>query len=226
MAKVLVLKHVASEGPGTLKEGFERAGCQVEELNLYEGEGLPDADGYSVVVSMGGPMNVYEDQKYPFLKEESDFLRDAIEKGKPVLGICLGGQMIARACGAEVRKAEVEEIGWYPVHITTGGRADEMFWDFPSQLQVFQWHGDTFEVPEGGKLLFKAPLCKNQAFRYGNAYALQFHLEVTEGLLRDWFEGSPKLKDIVAEYHKRRDGLLKMVNSICSRLLDMDGFDL
>jgi GMP synthase-like glutamine amidotransferase len=224
VAKVLVLKHVASEGPGTLKEGFEKAGAEVEELNLYEEKGFPKVGDYSVLVSMGGPMNVYEDNKFPFLKKETDFLRDAIEEGKPVLGICLGAQLIARACGAKVAKAKVEEIGWSPVHITTDGRVDEMFWDFPSQLQVFQWHGDTFEVPEGGSLLFKAPLCKNQAFRYHNAYALQFHLEVNEELLSDWFEDSPKLENIMEEYKKREEGLRKMVDTICERLLKLGGF--
>ncbi len=223
--KVLVIKHVESEGPGTLKEGFEQAGAQVEVLSLYEGKALPAVDGYRAVVSMGGPMNVYEDHAYPFLREEAEFLREAIEAGVPVLGICLGAQMIARACGAKVTKAPVEEIGWYPVHITTEGRADELFWDFPSQLQVFQWHGDTFEVPEGGSLLFKAPLCRNQAFRYKNAYGLQFHLEVTEALLRDWFDNDKRLKEIIESYEKHKKHLSEKVETICKRILGFNTFD-
>ncbi len=225
MAKVLVLKHVASEGPGLLKDGFEKAGAEVLEVNLYEGESIPEAGEYQVVVSMGGPMNVYEDHRYPFLKEEAEFLKRRIDEGEPVLGICLGAQMIARACGAKVRKAEVEEIGWFPVHITSAGRADELFWDFPSQLQVFQWHGDTFEVPPQGTLLFKAPLCPNQAFRIRNAYALQFHIEVTEELLSTWFRKDPKLKGILSEYARRSEGLKKLVFSVCERLMKVKGFD-
>ena len=143
-----------------------------------------------------------------------------------MLGICLGAQMIARACGTEVHRSKVEETGWSPVHITSNGRADEMFWDFPSQFQVFQWHGDTFKVPKGGMLLFKASLCRNQAFRYRNAYALQFHLEVTEELLRDWFGKDPRLKGMLLEYSNRRDVLERMVDTICVRLLKMGSLSL
>ena len=216
-----------SEGPGTLKEGFEKAGAEVEVVPLYKHEAaFPSLETtYTAVVSMGGPMNVYEDDKYPFLKAEAEFLSQEIEGGTPVLGICLGAQMIARACGAAVTKAPVEEIGWYPVHITPDGRADEIFWDFPSQMQVFQWHGDTFEVPPGGELMFKAPLCENQAFRYRNAYAVQFHLEVTEELLKDWFKGDNRLPEIIREYHRRREVLEKKVNALCQRLLSLKGFD-
>jgi len=224
--KILVLQHVESEGPGILRQGFEKAGATVEVVPLYQrGATLPPSNTYSAIVSMGGPMNVYEDDRYPFLKAEAEFLNQEIEKGTPVLGICLGAQMIARACGAAVTRAKVEEVGWCPVHITPNGRSDEMFWDFPSQMQVFQWHGDTFEVPRGGELLFKAPLCENQAFRYLNAYALQFHLEVTEELLTVWFKGDPRLKEMMVEWQRRREELEQRVFTLCQRILSLKAFD-
>jgi GMP synthase-like glutamine amidotransferase len=134
-------------------------------------------------------MNVYEEDLYPFLREEDLFIKEAIQRGKHILGICLGSQLIAKALGAKVSKAPVKEIGWYDVSLTKIGSQDLLFSNLPKTFSVFQWHGDTFEIPKGGKLLATANSVPHQAFRYGdNTYGLQFHLEVTEEMIHEWME--------------------------------------
>lgn len=118
-------------------------------------------------------MNVYEEDKYPFLKEETLFLRQAIDSGVPVLGICLGAQMISKACGAAVKKAPVSELGWARVRLTSTARTDPLFHGISETLQVFQWHDDTFDIPAGGLWLATSQECHNQAFSYRNAYGLR-----------------------------------------------------
>jgi GMP synthase-like glutamine amidotransferase len=169
----------------------------------------------SAIVILGGPMNVYEEDRYPFLREEDLFIKEAIQRGKTVLGICLGAQLIAKALGARVTKAPVKEIGWYDVSLTRAGSHDPLFPRFPRTFPVFQWHEDTFDIPSAGELIATSNPILHQAFRYGeNAYGLQFHLEVTKEMIRDWmktyeeeFNGSktpllPKLK-ILNETEKK-----------------------
>jgi GMP synthase-like glutamine amidotransferase len=134
-------------------------------------------------------MNVYEEDRYPFLRKEDLFIKEAIQRGKFILGICLGAQLIAKALGAKVSKAPVKEIGWYDVSLTRVGSRDPLFSNLPKRFPVFQWHEDTFEIPKAGKLVATSSLVPHQAFRYGdNAYGLQFHLEVTEEMIREWME--------------------------------------
>jgi GMP synthase-like glutamine amidotransferase len=160
-------------------------------------------------------MNVYEEDRFPFLRQEDLFIKESIQRGKTVLGICLGAQLIAKALGAKVTKAPVKEIGWYDVSLTKVGSHDPLFSRFPKSFPAFQWHEDTFDIPSAGKLIITSDLVPHQAFRYGeNAYGLQFHLEVTEQMIRDWmktyeeeFNGSktpllPKLK-ILSETEKK-----------------------
>jgi GMP synthase (glutamine-hydrolysing) len=138
---------------------------------------------------MGGPMNVYEEERYPFLKREDLFIKEAIQRGKPVLGICLGSQLIAKALGARVFKAPAKEIGWFDVSLTEEGSRDLLFRAFPEFFPVFQWHEDTFDIPRGAKLLATSDSVPHQVFRYAeNAYGLQFHLEVTEVMVREWID--------------------------------------
>ena len=198
---VIALLHAESEGPGTLGEFLELSGAEVHTVRLYEGERLPSSgDGFEAVVSMGGPMNVYEEDRYPFLWEETKFLREVIESGVPVLGICLGSQMIAKACGARVRRAPAGELGWSEIRLTPAGLCDELFKGLPERMQVLQWHEDTFEVPTGGTLLATSEVCPSQAFRVRNAYGLQFHIEVTQQMIEEWFDGLPLRAQILDCY--------------------------
>ncbi len=187
---ILVIKHIDIEGPGTLGDFFTAGGMGILHADVYAGARLPrDLAGISAVVCLGGPMNVYEDKKYPFLLEEERILREAVEQGLPVMGICLGAQLLAKSCGAKVSKSPVREIGWRRVTLTDEGRRDRLFAGIPGRPEVFEWHEDTFGVPEGGVLLARGEDCRNQAFRVGkNAYGLQFHVEVTGGMISDWIK--------------------------------------
>lgn len=199
--KILVIMHVASEGPGTLGTFLESAGAEVRTAHLYSGDKLPSEPvGFDAIVTMGGPMNVYEEDKFPFLRRETILLRNAIDGNLPVLGICLGAQMIAKARGARVIKSPAKEVGWGKIVLTEPAKSDSLFAGIPNTLDVLQWHEDMFEIPEGGTLLALSDACPHQAFRYRNALGLQFHLEVNEPILREWFAESPDLGDIVGRY--------------------------
>jgi GMP synthase (glutamine-hydrolysing) len=186
---VLIIKHFDMEGPGLIEDYLKQEKIPYQILNLNTGVGFPKLDGFTHIVILGGPMNVYEEDRYPLLKKEDLFIKEAIQRGKSVLGICLGAQLIAKALGARVFKAPVKEIGWYDVSLTRVGSHDPLFFDLPKIFPVFQWHEDTFEMPNAGKLIATSTSVPHQAFRYGeNAYGLQFHLEVTEKMIREWME--------------------------------------
>ena len=186
---VLIAKHVDIEGPGLIEACLRQENIPYQILSLESGLHLPKLDNLTHIVFLGGPMNVYEEDRYPFLKEEDLFIKEAIQRGKSLLGICLGAQLIAKALGAKVFKAPVKEIGWYDVSLTRIGSIDPFFSRLPKTFSVFQWHGDTFEIPHSAILIATSSLVPYQAFRYGdNAYGLQFHLEVTQEMIREWME--------------------------------------
>ena len=186
--KVLFIKHIDIEGPGTMGSYLEMKKFKYDTVELFNDVALPDnLSGYDAIVILGGPMNVYEEEKYPFLKDEDLLIKKALNQKTPMLGLCLGGQLIAKACGAIVKKTETKEIGWFKVTLTSMGQEDPLFTGLPTEIEVFQWHGDTFDVPENGKHLAFSSLCRNQAFKYNdNVYALQFHLEVTQTMVSNW----------------------------------------
>ena len=196
---------------------LESVGADIHAVRLFAGEPVPDVpDGFDAVVSMGGPMNVYEEDTYPFLREETDFLRKTINADVPVLGICLGSQMIAKAAGARVDLSATKEIGWGKISVTRAGHEDILFQGIPDTLDVLQWHSDMFHVPEGGTLLARSEACPHQAFRYRNAYGLQFHVEVTPEILSDWFAGNQEadLDEILKHYSEIRTSLVDHAEAI------------
>lgn len=188
MSEFLVLQHIECEDLGTIGPAMSGRGIGAEYVRLFDGEPVPqDIERYSGVIILGGPMNVYEEDEFPFLKQEDVLIKKAIQKGSPLLGICLGGQLIAKATGATVTKGAKKEIGWYKLNLTQGGKEDKAFGKFPEELTVFQWHGDTFGIPQDAVHLAGSELFPNQAFRIGNnVYGLQFHLEVTEKTINSW----------------------------------------
>ncbi len=198
---VLIIKHVEIEGPGLIEDCLRQQRITYQILSLEPSLPLPKLDNLSHIVILGGPMNVYEEYRYPFLKDEDLFIKEAIQRGKSVLGICLGAQLIAKALGAKVFKAPIKEIGWYDVSLTKIGSEDPLFSNLPKTFPVFQWHEDTFEIPTAGKLIATSNSIPHQAFRYGdNAYGLQFHFEVTREMITEWiktyeeeFDGSQPL---------------------------------
>lgn len=200
--KTLLITHVQNEGPGTMGEFLEDNGVDLVRVSMELGEALPDnLEPYRAIISMGGPMNVYDEEEFPFLRKETSLLAKGIDMGLPVMGVCLGAQMIAKAAGAKVVKAPVEEIGWGRIGLTEEGARDILFKGMTAEeFDVFQWHGDTFEVPEAGYLLAWGEDCRNQAFRIKNAYGLQFHVEVTAEIISDWFHDSDMLQTMLHRY--------------------------
>jgi GMP synthase-like glutamine amidotransferase len=184
---VLIIKHVEIEGPGLIEYCLMQEKILYQILNINSDIRLSKLDDLTHIVILGGPMNVYEEDRYPFLKVEDLFIKEAIKRGKAILGICLGAQLIAKALGAKVFRSPAKEIGWYDVSLTRIGSHDSLFSSFPKTFSVFQWHEDTFELPQGSKLITTSPSGPHQAFRYGEkVYGLQFHLEVTEEMIKDW----------------------------------------
>ena len=211
--EVLILKHVANEDAGTIKVFLKENDILFRAVDLYENEALPDAlDGVRALVIMGGPMNVGEEDKHPFLKKENTFIQKALEEKLPCLGICLGSQLIAKALGCRVYKAPAKEVGWIDVRLTDETKKDPLFSLLNHPVtRVLQWHEDTFDLPRKAVLLASSDLVKHQAYRYGShAYGLQFHIEVDRPMLEDWFKASPELPEILKEYDSYRPALEKM----------------
>lgn len=222
--KIIVIMHVESEGPGSFGTFLESVAAEVLTIRLYAGDRLPtDLSEFDAVVSMGGPMNVYEEDKHPFLKEETGFLKRAVESDLPALGICLGAQMIAKAAGARVTKSPNKEVGWGRVTVTDRGKEDTAFKGLPATFEVLQWHGDMFHIPTNGVLLAASTDCPHQAFRYRNALGLQFHLEVTEEILSDWFGDSKEIKlyDVMNRFREIRKELERNAECVYTNFLDL-----
>jgi GMP synthase-like glutamine amidotransferase len=186
--RVLVLQHIACEHPGVFSEVMDERGVEAVPVELDEGERLPDWREFDAVLVMGGPMGAYEEVDHPWLVAEKELVREAAEDGRPVLGVCLGVQVLASALGAEVRPMEDgAEVGLLPVELTDEGREHPLFAGMPEPLISLQWHGDTFELPQGATLLASSPAAPHQAFQAGQAgYGVQFHMEVTAEMAREW----------------------------------------
>ncbi len=182
------LQHVEFEGLGSIEDWFRDQGVVWTATRFHLNEPLPDIDGVDFVVAGPGPMSVNDEAELPWLRAEKQFLRDAMERGLPVLGVCLGAQLIAASLGAPVYPNPVREIGWFPVQ--SEGPSNDAF-PFPAELTVFHWHGETFDLPVGAIRLVRSPACENQGFQVGrNVVGLQFHLETTPQSARTLLEHS------------------------------------
>ncbi|MBF0467223.1 MAG: type 1 glutamine amidotransferase [Nitrospirae bacterium] len=186
----LIIKNIGNEGPGTI-EDYLKNNSKAYTIVYMKQERPPKGDEFDSLVVLGGPMSVNETDKYPFLIEEEALLKDFIARGKRVLGICLGSQMIAKVLGERVYKGTAPEIGWYDINVTEAAKNDVAFSRLivpgTSALKVFHWHGETFDIPAGGKRLASSKLYPNQAFKYkDNVYAFQFHMEVNKQMVMEW----------------------------------------
>lgn len=184
------IRHVAFEDLGSFAPVLEAAGYALQYLEPAEGfSRIAAAEDADLLVILGGPIGAYEDDAYPFLREELRLVQRRIAAGRPLLGICLGAQIIAKGLGAEVYPGRVKEIGWSPIQLTAEG-SRSCLRHLGEEVPVLHWHGDTFDLPKGAQRLASTALYENQAFSYGDAVlALQFHLEVEPARLEHWFIG-------------------------------------
>jgi len=198
MKKLLVLQHVAHELLGTLNPLLKRAGFRIRYVNFARHpDAQPSLDGYDGLIVLGGPMSVNDTKRLSHLMTELKLIEDAMRREIPVLGICLGAQLIAKTLGADVYPNTVKEIGWYDVFPTDAASSDPLLRELEKTEKLFQWHGETFDIPKSARHLAFSSLCANQAFRYGDkVYGFQFHLEVDEPMIHRWLGVAENQKEI------------------------------
>jgi len=190
MKPVRIFCHVACEPPGYLADFLDARGCPWEWVCLASGREVPrDLDGLAAIVIMGGPGNVNEPPVW--MQQELDLIRRAAILGIPVLGICLGAQLISKALGGSVMPAKSLEVGWHMVEQTGDPAASGWFAGLPQRFEVFQWHAHTFSIPPVAVPLLRSDCAENQAFAFGNILAMQFHLEVTPDSVRELTQRFP-----------------------------------
>ena len=198
--RTVILKNIRSEGPGTIADHLDKAGLPYDVLEPDLVPTLKNLDGYDALVVLGGPMAVYETEGPPQVEASLRLIKEALRKDLRVFGVCLGAQLMAHAMGASVYKGPRQEIGWMDIELTKDGLKDPVLATLadPGQASasVFQLHGDTFDLPRGAVRLAGSEGFPNQAFRAGtNAYALQFHVEMTRDKVHEWSKDEPTLLD-------------------------------
>ena len=200
MKKLLVCQHVPHEILGTLNPLLKRAGFRIRYVNFARHpDAEPSLNGYDGLVVLGGPMSVNDAGRLPHLRTEMKLIEEAMKRNLPVLGICLGAQLIAKTLGADVYANKEKEIGWYDVSPTDHAEHDPLLMMFQTTEKIFQWHGETFDIPQSTRHLAFSSLCANQAFCYGNnVYGFQFHLEVDEPMIHRWLRVAENREEIAA----------------------------
>jgi GMP synthase (glutamine-hydrolysing) len=188
--RILSITHGRTVPGGVFDEVVEGAGHSLERWSVPHGAAPRAAREYDALMVFGGAMHPDQDEHFPWLEWEAEFLHDALEQDVPAIGVCLGAQLLARAAGAGVGPASAPEIGWFEVELTSEGRRDPVLGVLPPQTRAFQWHHYTFETPAGGTELARSDVC-TQAFRVGNALGVQFHAEVTEPMIEGWLAEDP-----------------------------------
>ena len=216
----LVLQHLDIEPPALLGDHLLKEGHMLETVHIDHAETIPDTlTGYAGLIVMGGPMSTNDDS--PFIKEEIALLQQALAKDFPVLGICLGAQLLARAADAEILPSPQRELGWYPLFPTPDGKTDALFSSLPVDgLKVFQWHGETFSLPDNATHLALCPNVPNQAFRLGSCqYGLQFHVEVDGTIIRQWIDAGESERK-----HMGENGIKNILHNMPQCLSAMQSF--
>jgi len=204
-----VIRHINIEGLGSIADVLQQRHINYSYVDAWKDSIPANPSAYSTIVVLGGPMGVYEGNKYPFIEKELMLIKKARDAGIPVIGICFGSQLVAQALGGRVYKGGRKEIGWYKITFTGDALNDAVFAPLispeSSSLRVFQWHGDTFDLPAGAQLLAGSELYPHQAFRIDeNIYGLQFHIEVKEADIKTWIE----------EYKAEIDSLKTTIDAI------------
>ncbi|TDK67542.1 type 1 glutamine amidotransferase [Sapientia aquatica] len=187
MKPVLIIQQVLFDTPDYFVDFLTEQKIPFEVRHMYAGELPPESiQDYSGYCMLGGPMSVNDEENFPFLRQEKELVRQALAADIPMIGHCLGGQLISTALGGTVQKALMYEIGWNPIHVIDAHAARDWFGGH-TDFELFQWHNETFSVPEGAKLIASNPYCQNQAFTIGEKHiAMQFHCEVKDKKVRHW----------------------------------------
>ncbi len=207
--RIHYFQHVEHEGLGSIEEWANSSGHSVTSTKFFEQTKLPELSDLDWLIVMGGSMSANDDAEYRWLTGEKKFIRQAIDEGKTVLGICLGSQLVSAALGANVYKNQENEIGWFDIEQTCFAESNRLFIDVPQKIKVFHWHGDTFDLPKGAIHLAYSRACKNQAYVYNErVLALQFHLEPTKDWIKEMVEsGGDEL--VSARYVQTAEEILK-----------------
>ncbi|HEY7220941.1 MAG TPA: gamma-glutamyl-gamma-aminobutyrate hydrolase family protein [Candidatus Binatia bacterium] len=218
MEEVLVFQHDPFEDLGFFAEVLEKQGADYRVVRLFHGETPAEEwEHVTALIILGGPMGVNEEQSFPFLRWEKRIIRAAIDESVPVLGVCLGAQLIASTLGTPVFHGPVKEIGWSPISITPHGQVDSLLGYLPESATVFQWHSDGFELPTGAIRLASSAHYSTQAFRVGKTiYGLQFHLEVTPRMIERWID--ERSKDLALAPYVLADKILADTHSYAPTL--------
>jgi GMP synthase (glutamine-hydrolysing) len=239
MKKLLVLQHVAHELLGTLNPLLKGAGFRIRYVNFARHpDAQPSLDGYDGLVILGGPMSVNDAGRLPHLTTELKLIEDAMRRDMPVLGICLGAQLIAKTLGAPVYRNPEKEIGWYDVSPTDEAGSDPLLGELQKAEKIFQWHGETFDIPKSTRHLAFSSICANQAFRYGaKVYGFQFHLEVDEPMIHRWLKvednrvevsnlhGADHIEFIYRETPRHTPRLREMSDRVFGAFIDLFGME-
>jgi len=224
--KIHYFQHVPFEGLGNIEDWIQSKGHDLSATRFYEEDALPELDHIDWLIVMGGPMGVNDEHLYKWLAGEKKFIRQAIDRGIRVLGICLGAQLIASVLGARVYPNAQKEIGWHPVELTPEGTVCPMFAGLPNELMTLHWHGDTFDLPDGASHLAQSKACRYQAFAYGRrVLALQFHWDLkkenVEMLIRQCgheLVDAPYIQS--AEYMLAQENYFKTLPEYMSKVLN------
>ncbi len=221
MLRINCFQHVHYEDLGCIDSWCKTNNHPVSYTRFYEKHSIPDIDSYDWLIVMGGPMGIYDEDEFPWLKSEKQAIREAIVAGKTVIGICLGAQLIASVLGKNVYHNKQKEIGWYNIRLTSEGRSAPIFSSFEPMFKVLHWHGDTFDIPENATHLAESNACKNQAYFFGNkVLGLQFHFEVTiESLAQMIKYGKDSL--IPAPFVQSEREILEQTDSISNNNMKM-----
>lgn len=228
--RIHAVQHVPFEGLGHIGTWIKDQGHRLTLTRLYAGEQLPRPEAFDRLVILGGPMNIYEDDRYPWLARERELIREVVDTGKSAVGICLGAQLLADALGSPVFAGKEKEIGWWPITLTGEGKNSGFLDGLPERPTVFHWHGDTFDIPKGAVHLAESEGCTSQAFVYDNRIlGLQFHLESTPETVRELLThcGQELVPGPYIQSEARiiaaEDGLYRGINELLETLLNRLG---
>ena len=224
--RLVVLQHVACEPPAAYEDELLERGGELVRVMVDQADRLPDWRAFDGIIVMGGPMGAYEDARLPWLVREKQLPAEAVARGAPVWGVCLGAQLLAAALGAVVTPGPAPEIGVLPVHRTSAATSDPVFSRMPDNFHALQWHSDTFALPDGAIRLARSDAYENQAFVVNDAYGLQFHLEIGTSLAREWADlpdyarsleeimGSDALPQLLEQIDAHADEMTRLARSL------------